>query len=1043
MVVDEEVHQPSEEMSSPVSRTELDTHANMPVVGKHALILSKTGQKAEVNAYTPDYDPLHIPIVDAAIRYDCRFTGQSCLLVIRNALYVPSMNNNLLPPFALREAGILVEDVPKIHVNDPGVENHSIFFKETGLRIPLFLWGVFSYFPSSKPTTEFANTCDDVYLLTPTNFDPHCDTYAYNEAGMLDWEGKMIDKDHRDQVIFSQDLPDDLTLSSSLALPPEENQMIDQNFDASSDVKHDCNDMTACACDTCSAVESDPLRLHERLSARATLGRYHMSIGSTNATPSTFLVDAPDVSDSDSDATPPPLPEDNEMFKDVWDHHQNGTINLDEIMSIGAAHGLRSRGLDASHLSKVWRIDYESAKRTIDITTQHSQRTDNPVLTRNFSTNDRMLRYRRIHEYFFMDTFFATSKSGKSSRGNTCCQLFVTDKGFVYVVPMKRRQDVLNAVKQFTKEIGAPDVIIADGAKEQHKSELRKFLGEIGTTLRVLEESTPWANRAELYIGLIKEAVRKDMRHSNCPLAFWDYCVERRARINNLVAKDLFKLQGSNAHTAVTGEQGDISNLAQYDWYEWCYYRDNTQAFPLNREVLGRTLGPARGQGNEMCQWILKANGNIIPRRSHRPLTVAETHSDVEQKKRDLFDRLIEERWGTSINPSNQPNDTSDCLEEYTDDVEPARILPDIEDAVDNQGHLLNQQPLYDQILNAEVLLQLDDEQTVGKVVRRALGADGKTTGTYDPNPFLNTMMYEIEFPDGQVKEYGANIIAENMLAQADADGFTSPLLKSIIDYRKDESVAVPKSEKHVTTRRGGKRLRKTTKGFDLLIQWADQSESWVPLKDLKESHPIETAEFARSRGIDDEAAFAWWVPYTIRKRDVILSKVKARIRKTTHKYGIELPTSVQHAKEIDTRNRNTFWMDALDNEMRNVGIAFELLAEGQRAPPGWSHVTGHLVWDVKMDFTRKARWVLDGHKTPSATISTYAGVVSRESVRIAFTYAALNGLDVCAADIRNAYLQAPSSRKDYVICGPEFGLENVGRVALVHRALYGDKTAG
>ena len=65
------------------------------------------------------------------------------------------------------------------------------------------------------------------------------------------------------------------------------------------------------------------------------------------------------------------------------------------------------------------------------------------------------------------------------------------------------------------------------------------------------------------------------------------------------------------------------------------------------------------------------------------------------------------------------------------------------------------------------------------------------------------------------------------------------------------------------------------------------------------------------------------------------------------------------------------------------------------------------------------------------------------ESVRIAFTYAALNGLDVCAADIRNAYLQAPSSCKHYVICGPEFGLENVGKVALIHRALYGGKTAG
>jgi hypothetical protein len=101
------------------------------------------------------------------------------------------------------------------------------------------------------------------------------------------------------------------------------------------------------------------------------------------------------------------------------------------------------------------------------------------------------------------------------------------------------------------------------------------------------------------------------------------------------------------------------------------------------------------------------------------------------------------------------------------------------------------------------------------------------------------------------------------------------------------------------------------------------------------------------------------------------------------------------------------------------------------------------MVFDVKMDFTRKARWVLDGHRTPDVTGSTYAGVVSRESVQIALTYASLNGLQVCAADIRNAYLQGPSSQKDFIICGPEFGLENVGKRALIHRALYGGKAAG
>jgi hypothetical protein len=56
----------------------------------------------------------------------------------------------------------------------------------------------------------------------------------------------------------------------------------------------------------------------------------------------------------------------------------------------------------------------------------------------------------------------------------------------------------------------------------------------------------------------------------------------------------------------------------------------------------------------------------------------------------------------------------------------------------------------------------------------------------------------------------------------------------------------------------------------------------------------------------------------------------------------------------------------------------------------------------------------------------------------------ALNGLDLFAANIRNAYLQAPSSQKDYIIiCGAEFGIENVGKVGLNYRALYGGKSAG
>ena len=330
-----------------------------------------------------------------------------------------------------------------------------------------------------------------------------------------------------------------------------------------------------------------------------------------------------------------------------------------------------------------------------------------------------------------------------------------------------------------------------------------------------------------------------------------------------------------------------------------------------------------------------------------------------------------------------------------------------------------------------------------GKVIQRTIGPDGQVTGTYDNNPFLNSIIYDVEFPDGQVKEYAANIIAENMLTQVDSDGMSTTLMEAIVDHRRDDEKALQHHDKYIQTKNGRRHLRKTTKGWELLIKWKDKSESWIKLADMKESHPVEVAEYARARGIDKEPAFEWWVPHTLKKRQVILSALKKRIRKTTHKYGIEIPTSVEHAFELDRKNGNNLWKDALEMEMYNIGVAFEILEDGKTAPAGYTKVSGHLIWSVKMDFTRKARWVLDGHKTPDPVGSKYAGVVSRESVRIAFTYAALNDLDVCMADIRNAYLQSPTSQKHYIICGPEFGMENLGKVAIMHRAVYGGKTSG
>ena len=101
------------------------------------------------------------------------------------------MENNLIPPFVMREAGVVVNDTPKIQTENPTVSSHSIHFPETDLRVPLSLWGVFSYFPTSKPSLLKLQQSENVYLLTPTTWDPHSLSYARNEAAMLDCNGEM------------------------------------------------------------------------------------------------------------------------------------------------------------------------------------------------------------------------------------------------------------------------------------------------------------------------------------------------------------------------------------------------------------------------------------------------------------------------------------------------------------------------------------------------------------------------------------------------------------------------------------------------------------------------------------------------------------------------------------------------------------------------------------------------------------------------------------------------------------------------------------
>ena len=103
--------------------------------------------------------------------------------------------------------------------------------------------------------------------------------------------------------------------------------------------------------------------------------------------------------------------------------------------------------------------------------------------------------------------------------------------------------------------------LIVHPHKCQKSKEVWQFLHKIGTTIRVLEESTQHEDCAELYIGLFKEAFRKDMREAHSSIILWDYCARRRSLVHNMTANNLFQLQGQNPHVATFGEEGDILNI--------------------------------------------------------------------------------------------------------------------------------------------------------------------------------------------------------------------------------------------------------------------------------------------------------------------------------------------------------------------------------------------------------------------------------------------------------------------------------------------------
>lgn len=135
---------------------------------------------------------------------------------------------------------------------------------------------------------------------------------------------------------------------------------------------------------------------------------------------------------------------------------------------------------------------------------------------------------------------------------------------------------------------------------------------------------------------------------------------------------------------------------------------------------------------------------------------------------------------------------------------------------------------------------------------------------------------------------------------------------------------------------------------------------TWIPFEFIKQSHPIQVAEFIVARGIDEFPQFSLWVKHILKKHNEIIAATKIRIARRIYKYDVEVPTNLKHAYKIDRKNGNRLWYDTqgdsfgmMHKKIANVRIVFDMLEDDQLLLIGYTKASRKTMFKVCKDFNR------------------------------------------------------------------------------------------
>ena len=637
----------------------------------------------------------------------------------------------------------------------------------------------------------------------------------------------------------------------------------------------------------------------------------------------------------------------------------------------------------------------------------------------------------RRHEAGSIDTVFSDTPAVDS--GVIQAQVFVGRDALVadaYLV--KRGKQFAKTLEDNIRRQGAMDKLLSDSAKTEISNKVMDILRAYHISNWHSEPYHQNQNPAEWRYRTIKSWNNTVMNRSGAPANCWLLCLIYVCYLLN--HKACSALDGKIPLLALTGITPDISIILLFTFNQPVFYATYDQHFPSeSKERAGYWVGFGEHCGYAMTHKILDHDTQKIIYRSA-----------VRLKKSSTPNHRLASHGG-EVSASSDPS----------------------EDRISSGSPLGSPEGYSTEQKVPTVFIRSRDEENP---------SGSKPMTTFDPSDLIGRTF--LLPPEENGERHRANITKQVVEIIDQDNGQRIEIIKFILDIgngKVEELISynqllepIENAQDHdmgmdqelyrfrAIIGHQGPLLASDPywKGSQYNVQTGEIT--FQPLSIIASDDPLTCAAYAEE---NDLLALEGWHRFrSLAKKDIVLaraikqSKIRQVRRSQIHMFGYLIPRNYMEAMQFESENKNSKWYDAIKLEMESM-LEYKVFKKWDKAildkhkkvtnpPKGYHRIKVHLVFSVKFDGRHKARFLAEGHLTPEPIDNIYSAVVSLRNLRLVIFLGKLNHLELWGADIGNAYLEAFTDEKLYIVAGPEFQ-ELEGYILILLKALYGLKSSG